>query len=578
MRKAFTILAIASFALLACQKEATLVENQNKQDAVQSNIPTEIVCEIADAPTKTQYAGNTTFGWTQYDRIRMPVVKKNADEDITACDFYSFRTTSASGSVSATFILSGGSSDLETYNPNPTSAVNTWTNMGYLIYPMSIFEKKHSGDYPIVNLPSSLTYNASNPLNSQMNSEGNVITVGIPVPMIGRKDGETYKFSTAVGFLKVTINHFPETGTKIQLVSSENNIAGEFVVSDVSPTVAQIANTSTTASSTGTITINASGIAGDSDPEFYFPLPVGTYAADVLTVKVLDAFNHELISSTAKKPITIARNEILSLPAMAPNSIDFTINNSSYSATNPRIQWYMSTAAAIKMHISTSETNDPTAYNASNIWTASNSCLLTSLKSASSDAYITTTGKYYLHYIFVKNTSDAVTSLSDDVVKSYGTIPFYYITSGDAETFAGTYTTTGTVNNIGSSSKNLIIATSTNPARGNLMITTIYGRAYNGGDVANGTPVYGKYLSGGSTIEFTDAYTSGPHFHRNAGHLFYICESTAEGIAKDTTFGEKSNITFNITSGPALTCNNNLVLYYDVNKAFIWGSALEFSK
>ena len=481
MNKVFTYLAIASLALVACQKEATLVENQNKQDAVQSNIPTEIICEVSEAPTKTQYAENTTFGWTSGDQIKMPVVKKTSGT-ITACDFFTFTTSSASGSVSATFIRNGSAGDdLENYDPNPGGSDNTWTNMGYLVYPQSIFNKEHSENYPVVNLPTSYTYSSTKPLD------------GGVVPMIGRKVGDTYKFSTAVGFIKVTINSMPAETAKVVLESSANNLAGKFAVSDVTADVAQISNTSTVNTS-GTITLNIASVTAGNNYDFFFPVPVGTYEANVLKIKVLDASDHILASKTARKALTIARNEILGLPAISTSFYSVFLTGTASTPTGN----FIKRNAVIFFTVSNSEETLAQGSYKSGMKFSQNSTDTFTLQDHETGLKNEPSGLKYLHYVvapFSYKDGSCADVLITDIIEQ-GKIPFYYLSTSDVAAYIGQYAITYTTG-----STTLTLAESDNPSKGNIMLTEF-----------NGTSgkLYGVYSGGVNTknLVFANAYVT----------------------------------------------------------------------
>lgn len=431
MRKAFTILAIASFALLACQKESALVENQNKQDAVQSNIPTEIVCEVSEAPTKTQYAGNTTFGWTNGDQVRMPLVKRTSGI-ITDCNFFTFTSTSG-GSASASFTRNGtgAGEDMEGYDPNPGGADATWTNMGYLVYPHTIFNSEHSGDYPVVTLPVSYTYNSTNPLDGGF------------VPMIGRKVGDTYKFSTALGFLKSQITDLNSATTKISLSSVANSVSGKFAVSDESSTVAKIAAESAT---TGNNAVSLTMTSPTADETFYFPVPVGVFAANDLSLKISEESGEKIVVRTKRiqKALTIARNEVLSIPALAmtyPNSVAIQ-----YSATDaPLIKRTLSSGYYLRFCVRSSSTHDLSEYVEGMKFTdtgADKTWQLTGATNKTDGTALSASGKYYLHYMILNTSAELSTlglaSLDDSRIVEYGTIPFYFLNSDPSNIF-GTY-------------------------------------------------------------------------------------------------------------------------------------------
>ena len=521
MNKVFTYLAIASLALVACQKEATLVENQNKQDAVQSNIPTEIICEVSETPTKTQYAGNTSFGWTSGDQIKMPVVKRTSGT-ITACYFFTFTTSSASGSVSATFILNGSAGDdLENYDPNPGGSDNTWTNMGYLVYPQSIFNKEHSENYPVVNLPTSYTYSSTKPLD------------GGVVPMIGRKVGDTYKFSTAVGFIKVTINSMPAETAKVVLESSANNIAGKFAVSDVTADIAQILNTSAVTAS-GTITLNVASVTAGNNYDFYFPVPVGTYAADVLTIKVLDSSSNVLASKTAKKELTVSRNEVLSLPAITTPFYNVSV----YGSSATPVGKFIKRDAVIFFTVSDSQTTlDRNSYIDGMKFSYAGTDTYDQL---STKAFLSSaTGKKYLHYTVAPNKYGESKYKCKDVaagdIIAQGYVPFYYLASSD---ITGTYSYTGTVVwQAADATESWTFASSDDCTRGNVMITSTSIWSLSGN-------IYGEYNGSSITFDGTKTIFSSNTYNCIVGNW----ATDEQGSAAIIT-----NIVFTVSSSTTLT-------------------------
>lgn len=428
MKKLFytLIAAGAVFSLtVSCEKELESSNEETTNQVVNSNIPTEIVAVINpdDVTTKTQYESNTTFGWTSGDQVRMPVVKwsgANGTGSITACDYYTFTTSATTGDASATFIRNGGSDNMESYDPNPSGAAGSWSSMGYLVYPNALVNgKKYSGTVPVLNLPASITYNSTNPLD------------GGVVPMIGRKDGETYKFSTAVGIIKLTISNAPSAATKIILSSVGNAIAGEFPISDVDATVSQI-TLGTQTNGTQTITLTDLSLTAGESYDFYFPVPVGTYAANDLSVSILDSNDYPLLEKTIAKSVTIARNEVLAFPALLYHRVYV---GGKLSA--PVLHTVNPTGSIIRVHI---KTNKLTAdnYNYSewkdgNRFSSSTSYTCTSLSDKSGNSFFSTAGIYYLQYVVLKSGYSGIpeTLKNNDNVLIYGSVPFYYAPSGN---------------------------------------------------------------------------------------------------------------------------------------------------
>ena len=430
MKKVFyalcTVSAIASLTLSCVKESSPIEEKADNKTIVADGIPTEILCVINpdDAQTKTQYDGNVTFGWTNGDQIRFTLLKwsgPNATGEITACDMYTFTTSVASGSAAASFTRYGASDDLEDYDPNPTGAANTWTSMGYLIYPCSIFNKERSGTKPVVNLPASIAYNESSPLN------------GGVVPLVGRKDGETYKFSTAVGIIKLTVSNAPSAGNKIKLVSTDKPIAGKFAISDVDATVSQIANTSATAG-TNELTLTGLSLSAGETYEFYLPVPVGTYSANSLSISVLDSNDLPLLEKTIAKEITIARNEVLSIPTLLYHRA-YVVDTNPY---HPSLYTEKPTGAStILIHVSNTKL---TAANYSSQWSNSkntnrfgsdtNGYHLTKLSDVNSDSFFSTSGTYYLQYIILSEGNTKPAALNSSNVLIYGSYPFTYTAPG----------------------------------------------------------------------------------------------------------------------------------------------------
>ena len=422
MKKIFySIFALCAITVISvsCEKESGSVNKEAPKTIINPNIPTEIYAVINpdDAQTKAQYESNVTFGWTYGDQVRMPVVKRTAGT-ITACDYYTFTTTADSGSSSAAFTINGGSADMETYDPNPGLADGTWTSLGYLVYPNALVaSKEHSGDYPVVNLPASIAYNSSAPLD------------GGVVPLIGRKDGETYKFSTAVGIIKLTVTNAPAEGMKIKLVSTDSPIAGKFAISDVDSKVSQIENTSATA---GTYELSLTGLsltAGETY-SFYFPVPVGTYSANSLTFSVLDNNDIPLLRQTVAKSLTITRNAVLSIPAMLYHRVYVkgSLSNPKLYTVNPysstgTIRMIVSRNKLTKANYTQGEWPSGNKFSANQNGWAMNSHA-DFLKNE------TGTGLFYLQYIVCTDGTQP-SSLSDGNVAAYGSAPFYFAPAGN---------------------------------------------------------------------------------------------------------------------------------------------------
>lgn len=581
-----TSIGVIVALMISCTKESGIIVTEDNSNAavnsdidskINSDIPTEIIAEINpdDVSTKTQYAGNTTFGWTQDDQVRLPVIYTGTGSNYNKTNSNTYKTSDASGSTTATF------SSLET----ETGAWANYRSLGYAIYPSSIYGANNSwynsgewddgNGHPVVNLPTSYTYNEENPLNSGF---------GVTVPLIGRKDGDKFKFSTAVGILKVTIAGFPASATKVQLTSSANNIAGKFAISDVSSTVSQISNTAYSGG-TGTITLNVSDLTEGVSHDFYFPVPVGTYAAKVLSIKVLDS-SGILIAKDINKAITISRNEVLALPEMSSSTSNTISFDLSQGADNPRVKWKYN-CGGIRLAITKSATPSPsdlkTNGNRWNYDTAHNNGMnLTGIYNKDDDnKYLETngSGKYYLHWFFVKDINTAISSLDDDVIISYNHQEFYYIKSSTGTMLASLLPDwTQGVSAQGYPNGNVYVksgsfyavktkpmfAVSDDPTRGNVKLINFIGMSYDISENAlwtldsnykDGNPVYGVFDFANKKLTL-DYDLERPFYTDLNDYLHYLGAttqnySTASSYSKSIIFtinGEYSSSTYPLVS------------------------------
>ena len=486
----YLILAISIALFFSCTKEMNINENASSPATVNELIPETIVAEIDTQQTRTQYASNSIFGWTSGDKIRMPLVMKTSGS-ITECNYYTFTTSADNGSTTATFTKSVTYDDLESYDPNPNLADATYTNMGYLIYPDEIFNKEHYGDYPVVTLPSSFTYNSSAPLD------------GGVVPMIGRKVGETYKFSTAVGILKIPVSNVSSSFTSVKLVSSDKKLSGKFYVSDTGVAyagsdveIACFANTSEyNSEGVDNVSLTVSSLTNGDSYDFYFPVPVGTYGANTLSLQFISQSGEteNVVVKRIKKDLTVARNEVLELPSIALSGRSVAVAR--HNTCCPEIDFTLTGAAVLRFNVTQSAEEDLSGYIEGNKFTTGTYWYMANTTSPYTPIVTSLndngTGKYYLHYIFL-NTTDALTTLSlssldDSRIIEYGTIPFNYL-SPDVSNAIGTYY----INN--KSSFAITIAASDDSEAGDVMISHFTSLVYDVDMHTYGTydPLWGK--------------------------------------------------------------------------------------
>lgn len=576
MKKSFALLALVPFVLFSCQKEVAQNDIDTVVPTLDNGIPTIITCDINQeaTTTRTQYADNQTFGWTNGDQVKM--VAKND----SGWNFFTFETSDESGKASAVFGL------LDSYNPPASPVSGTWTNTGYIIYPSSIFIPEggtqasgwNSGNYPVVDLPSSYPYSATAPLNSAS---------GVTVPLIGRKVGGTYWFSTAVGFIKVTINSMPGATKKVVLESANNSIAGKFAVSLVpeNENVAQILNTSATAG-TSSITLNVSSVDAGSDYDFYFPLPVGTYAANDLTIKVLDSKGDVLVSKTVGKVLTIARNEILELPVITRPYYSVSVSG---TATAPAATFVKKKSVFFVTVSDSEETLSRDSYISGQKFSYEGTSTYSSPGFVNSAFMSSTSGKKYLHYTVApyRYGASGITCAQVDEadIIEQGCVPFYFLSAEDESRYTGTYTTDIAFEHPGTGSNynnELVLAVSSSVSDGQLMLTDIFGHPTLGG-VSINKPICG--IISGNTLTFAyngDTYEN--RFFTKNNNNFHVVQN-----GNDAAVGATQDIVFSISEANSilsLTNSKYIMIKYQTSNTytdngwskFIYGQNLVFSK
>lgn len=318
----FAQIAFLSSFFISCSKE--VVDDSSSKSIQDMAIPEEFKAIIIDdeSDSKTAYeflADRIRFTWSYADVVRMPVKQEGTgdNEGKQQVNFFTFITSSSSGSRIATFIRNNHSENLNSFDPIPTG----WTSLGYVVYPASCFPDSYIGPYPTydmihMRLAPTFDYDTEVPLK------------GENVPLVGKKNGSDYQFYTAVAILRVSLTNIPSTATAIVLSSTTDNISGNFNVSEVS-SIPQVAKGSGKSGLTKVKTINISELDPAQTYDFYFPMPVGSYAENTLSIKVMIG-DYVLDTKTIAKSITLNRGEIFAAPTLTAPEKWVEIGTASY--------------------------------------------------------------------------------------------------------------------------------------------------------------------------------------------------------------------------------------------------------
>ena len=245
--------------------------------------------------TKTSNSAASLY-WQSGDNILV--------QTITGSSYGSTKMTTAddteTGSKSATF----------------TGEVETGTELGtYAVYP---YNEKHnftSATALTYNLPSTYTYST---VESQIFSKTADGTTTYPsnntnLPMLGTISENKVTFKMLGGMAVIRIDSMSATSGTIT-VTADQQLSGNFSITDLSATDASIATPSTTTSTNNSVTFTFSGATADSAGVFYLPLATGTYT-DLKIVLASDSITRTLNYGS----LTIGRCDVKAINFTAPD-------------------------------------------------------------------------------------------------------------------------------------------------------------------------------------------------------------------------------------------------------------------
>lgn len=427
------------------------------------------------------------------------------------------------------------------------------------------------------------------------------------VHLTGINDGTGfYNFSTAESVVKITVSHVHSKAVELSLCTADKEhypVAGDFILSATDGKYIYSFGDGGTYKYYSDFPYKLSTtITPDSDDATvtaYFNLPVGTYAADKLSIKIKEEEGEtvHVYSKKIAKPVVTRANELLELPALAMTYPSFSVSISG-DANGPKLRH---TTNYIRFCAINNATNNYAKYVDGQKFTSAKTNNEYSLTSATNTdgASLSTSGKYYLHYLLKANTGNSSVSSLDDVdIIEYGTLPFYYIASDDVTQVVGTfkgnfrylpkyysskwcYISDEDVYDTGNASahspaitatdNNFIIATSDDPSKGNIMITNILGLGYDGtisaesfinstliteatnnlssGTYTAGSPIYGS-LSG-STITCIAPASQGAFVNYNGDPVLFAQNNTGAVTFSKTAETTAGTTTVTLTAGNA---------------------------
>ncbi len=460
----FALAAIFALTFVGCQKESV-------KDLTPATITLNGIYAESLNVVKSDYelSGTTyNFKWVANDKF----IAQSYNSSTTTYGSTLF-TATAGDAAQVPFTGTPESGyELGTYAFYPNNGASGNTNLTYKggeITPVAV-DADVTAETATVSMAGTITEDKAHPMAH--------------IPMIGVKDANgDYQFTACTGVLKITIKDFPTSATLIRIdrASGTFPLNGNFVFD----TNYEIKSSYLKGTSWGEKYLNITSSATVEDRSFYFPLPTGTIGAGEINISISDG-SSSLYLVTNKVAITLSKGVVTELPAFTYRSQPAKVTITGSSSSPSMHFWHDASVVRILGHISTSSIHDLGEYPASGLSFSTNYASYNLTNWTGTDK-LTDSNKYYLHWIALDTyvSASSLSGLTDEKVKAYGTIPFYYLAPAD-EALAGTYKfealyclaycDRSTWRNLTDSDDNrLVLAVSDNSSKGSVMITDYMG-------------------------------------------------------------------------------------------------------
>lgn len=410
----FAIASITALFSLSCNKEVEqkYLNENNSEEFVKFQITGTLDKEIS----KTAYSADGKMTWVAGDKVDLILLNNGQVNDLTPVTLTAGTPTDEGRTVEFSNLIS------EHTSPGTHYGLSSWESSGFAIYPSGFAKDNASSGYSnvYIKLPSSISGAASG------------------ICLIGTPNSDTaptnFNFKTAMGVLKVTINNIPAETAALKLCSLDKDIYpvdGDFTLIKTDGVVTIGISNYQGTWGVGYQAVDLSGEGFIDTRDFYFNIPVGTFPADKLAIKLEKKDGTPIVAKTIKKQLVITRNECLTVPEL--NVLPFVITEQGFT---PKLRYRKSSTQKLRFDVYTEALTSTNYANKGN-WVAGNRFANLSEAYNKGNYTIPTSsfgasGIYYLNYIVFKST-EADTyipdNLSEDGVISFGSIPIYYIKS-----------------------------------------------------------------------------------------------------------------------------------------------------
>lgn len=422
MKKLYTFALVFAAALftLSCEKEVeqvTVPEEEN-EEMVRISIRGTLDKEIS----KTAYDADGKMTWVDGDQVRLIIRKDKTGEE--SYESQGFQTPYSLDTSYGDITDGGRTAVFDGLVPAHQSPKTGWSTTSLAVYPSSVVPENIGGNYyalPYIKMPYTVSGLASS-----------IILVGTPNSDIPA-EVTNFNFKTAMAVMKVTVNNIPAETATIKLCALDKGnypVDGDFtLVKDEGVVTIGINNYQGYGNGFQGVNLSTEGFIDSRD--FYFNIPVGTFPADKLAIKLEKKDGTSIVTKTIKKQLVFTRNECLTIPEL--NALPFVITEQGFT---PKLRYHKTSTQKLRFDVYT-EALTPSNYANKGNWVNGNR--FTNLNEAYNKGNYTIptsrfgeSGTYYLNYIVFKSTKSddyIPEELTEDGVLSFGSIPIYFIKS-----------------------------------------------------------------------------------------------------------------------------------------------------
>ena len=255
--KYFSFVALAAAALAtSCASDDLAEQKQNQTDTHTVTLTASVNEGQTRVGMKKESSANASFYWHSGDKILVQTVNGSTYGGAE------FKTSAETGATSAAF----------------TGTVDSDSKVGsYAVYPYST-SHAFTATTLTYNLPASYTYTSveSNIFSKTTDGTTSYPSNPINMPMLGTISDKSISFKCLGGLAVIRIDQMPAAEGTLT-VTADQQLSGDFTVSDLSATDAQIATT-TASDGNNTVTFNFTGAETGKVGVFYLPLATGSYS------------------------------------------------------------------------------------------------------------------------------------------------------------------------------------------------------------------------------------------------------------------------------------------------------------